>query len=240
MSILLISDLHLSEERPEITEAFFSFIKHKAVDCQALYILGDFFHIWVGDDAMGSFEKSIAEALKELSNKGIKIYLMHGNRDFAIGKTFCKLAGCSLLKDPTLTEFYGKPVILSHGDLLCTKDVDYLRKRRFYRNPIVLFVLHLLPLKKRQQLAQKLREESKRKKGTKPVEITDVTPEAVVQFLEKYQTQTLIHGHTHRPATHQLIANQKPAERIVLGDWEPNGLILRVTPEEFILERAVD
>lgn len=238
MSILLIADLHLNEERPDITEAFLSFLRNKTQDCEALYILGDFFHVWVGDDAMGEFEHSIARQLKELTEQGIKIYLMHGNRDFAIGKTFCKLAGCALLKDPTLTSFYGTPVLLSHGDILCTKDVEYQQKRRFYRNPFILFLLRLLPLKKRKQLAAKLRAESKMKKGIKPADIMDVTPEEVVKLLEKYKVQLLVHGHTHRPDIHQLMANQQHAKRIVLGDWEPNGKVLRVTSEGMSLESA--
>lgn len=240
MSILLIADLHLNEERPDITEAFLFFLKNKAQTCEALYILGDFFHIWVGDDAMGDFEKNIAKQLKLLAEQGIKIYLMHGNRDFSLGKTFCKLAGCQLLKDPVLAQFYNHPVLLSHGDILCTQDVDYQKKRRFYRNPLVLFILKLLPLRKRLALAAKLRSESKMKRGTKPVEITDVTPEAVVALLEKYKVQLLIHGHTHRPAIHELVANGQVAKRFVLGDWEPNGMILRVTPDGFHLEKAVD
>lgn len=240
MSILLIADLHLNEERPDITEAFLFFLKNKAQGCEALYILGDFFHIWVGDDAMGDFEKTIAKHLKWLAERGTKIYLMHGNRDFTLGKTFCKLAGCQLLKDPTLTQFYDQTVLLSHGDILCTQDIEYQKKRRFYRNPFILFCLKLLPLRKRLALAAKLRSESKMKRGTKPPTITDVAPEAVVALLEKYKVQLLIHGHTHRPAIHELIANDQVAKRFVLGDWEPNGMILKVTPEGFSLERAVD
>lgn len=239
MSILLIADLHLNEERPDITAAFLSFLKDKAHTCEALYILGDFFHLWVGDDAMGDFEKHIAKHLKKLAEQGTKIYLMHGNRDFTIGKTFCQLAGCKLLKDPFLTQFYRYPVLLSHGDILCTKDIDYQKKRRFYRNPLVLFFLKLLPLRRRLALAAKLRAESKSKKGTKPEEITDVTPEAVVALLEKYKVQWLIHGHTHRPAIHELTINGQTVKRFVLGDWEPNGMILKVTPTGFQLEPAI-
>lgn len=240
MSILLIADLHLNEERPDITAAFLSFLNNKAQTSEALYILGDFFHVWVGDDAMGNFEKTIAKHLKTLADQGTKIYLMHGNRDFTLGRTFCQLAGCQLLKDPILTYLYTYPVLLSHGDILCTKDVEYQKKRFFYRNPLILFFLKLLPLRRRQALAAKLRAESKAKRGTKPAEITDVTPEAVIALLEKYKVQLLIHGHTHRPAVHELVANGQKAKRFVLGDWEPNGMILKVEPTGFYLERAVD
>lgn len=237
MSVLLISDLHLSEERPDITEAFLFFLKYKTEHCERLYILGDFFDVWVGDDGMGLFEQSIAGELKKLAEKGIEIYLMHGNRDFAIGLAFCQLANCTLLKDPTSTDFYGMPVLLSHGDFLCTQDIAYQRMRRLYRNPFVLFLLKCLPLNVRRYIGRKLRAKSRTNKKNKAASIMDVTPQAVVDLLENYNVQLLIHGHTHRPAVHELIANQKPAKRIVLGDWEPNGTILKVTPEHFELEK---
>lgn len=236
MSVILISDLHLSEERPDITEAFLSFLEHKLDGCERLYILGDFFDVWVGDDAMGTFEYSIAEQLSLLSARGITVYFMHGNRDFVIGSRFCKLAHCKLLKDPSLVDFYGTPVVLSHGDILCTQDVEYQKIRRIYRNPVVLFLLKQLPLSVRKKIGSKSRAKSRMKRKEKSVQIMDVTEQAVVELLEKYKVQTLIHGHTHRPATHELIANQKAAKRIVLGDWEPQGVFLKVTPTAFELE----
>lgn len=236
MSILLISDLHLSEERPDITAAFLTFLKDKTTDCEALYILGDFFDVWVGDDNMGAFERSIAHHLAQLSQRGVKLYLMHGNRDFALGKGFCHLAHCQLIKDPWLTRFYDTPVLLSHGDILCTMDTEYQRKRRLYRNPIVLFLLKHLPLKTRQNIAKKLRAQSRMQKKNKTAEVMDVTAEAVVDLLTQHQVQLLIHGHTHRPAMHELEANGQRARRIVLGDWEPSGVILKVTPDNFLLE----
>lgn len=238
MSVLLISDLHLSEERPDITEAFLFFLKHRTDHCERLYILGDFFDVWVGDDGMGVFEHRIANELKKLAEKGITIYLMHGNRDFAIGSTFCRLANCTLLKDPTLADFYGISVLLSHGDFLCTQDIAYQRMRRLYRNSFVLFLLKRLPLVVRRYIGRKLRAKSRINKKNKAASIMDVTPQAVVELLEKYKVQLLVHGHTHRPAIHELMANQKPAKRIVLGDWEPNGTILKVTPEHFGLEKV--
>lgn len=236
MSILLISDLHLSEERPDITAAFLSFLDQKIEGCERLYILGDLFDVWIGDDAMGEFEHLIAKNIKQLQARGISVYLMHGNRDFSIDSVFCKLAGCILLKDPTLTDFYGIPVLLSHGDFLCTQDIGYQRLRQFYRNPFVLFFLKKLPLVIRKYIGRKLRAKSAIKKKNKIASIMDVTPDAVIDLLEKYKVQLLVHGHTHRPAVHELMANQKPAKRIVLGDWEPQGMILKVTPEHMDLE----
>ena len=132
--ILLISDLHLQEERPDITRAFLDLIAGRARDAQALYILGDFFEVWIGDDAMSPFQRSICQALRELSDSGTPIFLMHGNRDFMIGRAFCKAAGCTLLPDPSVVELNGEPVLLMHGDSLCTKDEGYQRMRRYLRN----------------------------------------------------------------------------------------------------------
>ena len=144
--ILLISDLHLEEERPDITRAFLDLLHGRARGAQALYILGDFFEAWIGDDGMTPFQRSICAALRELSDSGTPIFIMHGNRDFLIGKAFCKAAGATLLKDPSVVQFYGEPVLLMHGDSLCTRDVGYMKLRRILRNPIVLFVLRHLPL----------------------------------------------------------------------------------------------
>lgn len=238
MSVLLISDLHLSEERPDITEAFLFFLENKTEDCERLYILGDLFDVWVGDDDMGEFERRIADALSQLAKKGVIIYLMHGNRDFAIGSIFCKQASCTLLNDPALTDFYGTPAVLSHGDFLCTQDIAYQRMRRFYRNPFILFLLRRLPLIVRRYIGRKLRAQSHIRKKSKMANIMDVTHQAVVELLEKYNVQLLVHGHTHQPAIHELTANKKAAKRIVLGDWEPNGTLLKVTPEHFELEKV--
>lgn len=240
MSILLIADLHLNEERPDITEAFLLFLRTKVPDCESLYILGDFFNVWLGDDAMGHFEKKIAASLSQVAETGVKIYIMHGNRDFAIGKTFCKLAGCELLNDPSQVDFYQQPVLLSHGDIFCTKDISYQRTRRLLRNPFILYVLRLLPVRIRKYIAVQIRTKSKHKRTQKKAEIMDVTPEVILSTLEQYQLQLLIHGHTHRPAVHQLVVNGKPAQRIVLGDWEPNGQVLRVTRDGYFLEAALD
>ena len=141
--ILLISDLHLEEERPDITRAFLDLLHGRARGAQALYILGDFFEAWIGDDGMTPFQRSICAALRELSDSGTPIFIMHGNRDFLIGKAFCKAAGATLLKDPSVVQLFGEPVLLMHGDSLCTRDVGYMKLRRILRNPIVLFILRL-------------------------------------------------------------------------------------------------
>ncbi|WP_313450170.1 UDP-2,3-diacylglucosamine diphosphatase [Stutzerimonas kunmingensis] len=231
--ILLISDLHLEMERPDITRAFLHFLATRACQAEALYILGDFFEVWIGDDAMTPFQQSIADALRALSERGTRIYLMHGNRDFMLGKSFCRAAGCTLLGDPSVVEFGGERVLLMHGDSLCTRDEGYMRLRRLLRNPLSLFILRHLPLSTRRKLARKLRNESRAQTRMKASDIIDVTPELIPRVLAEHGVRTLIHGHTHRPATHELEVDGRPAQRIVLGDWDQQGWALQVDESGF-------
>ncbi|MCG6539716.1 UDP-2,3-diacylglucosamine diphosphatase [Pseudomonas sp. KSR10] len=231
--ILLISDLHLEEERPDITRAFLRFLDTRAPQAEALYILGDFFEVWVGDDGMTPYQHDIAGALKALSQRGTQIYLMHGNRDFMIGKAFSREAGCTLLADPHIAQLGGERVLLMHGDSLCTRDEGYMRLRRWLRNPISLFILHNLSLAKRQRLAQKLRSSSKQETRMKASDIVDVTPDEVVRIMQRHKVRTLIHGHTHRPATHSFQVDDQAARRIVLGDWDRQGWALQIDDSGF-------
>ncbi|WNC11325.1 UDP-2,3-diacylglucosamine diphosphatase [Pseudomonas coleopterorum] len=233
--ILLISDLHLQEERPDITRAFLDFLGGRARSAEALYILGDFFEAWIGDDAMTPFQSSICAALRALSDGGTKIFLMHGNRDFLIGSTFCKKAGCTLLADPSVVRVNGEPVLLMHGDSLCTLDEGYMRLRRVLRNPLTLFVLRNLPLSTRHKLARKLRSESRAQTRMKASDIVDVTPEEVPRVMRQHGVSTLIHGHTHRPAVHAVQIGDLPGRRIVLGDWDAQGWVLQVDEHGFDL-----
>jgi len=231
--ILLISDLHLEEKRPDITRAFLHFLATRARQAEALYILGDFFEVWIGDDAMTPFQQSIADALRALSERGTRIYLMHGNRDFMLGKGFCREAGCTLLGDPSVVELGGERVLLMHGDSLCTRDEGYMRLRRLLRNPLSLFILRHLPLSTRRKLARKLRNESRAQTRMKASDIIDVTPELIPRVLAEHGVRTLIHGHTHRPATHELEVDGRPAQRIVLGDWDQQGWALQIDESGF-------
>jgi UDP-2,3-diacylglucosamine hydrolase len=233
--ILLISDLHLEEQRPDITRAFLDLLDGRARGAEALYILGDFFEAWIGDDAMSPFQLSICQALRNLSDSGTKIFLMHGNRDFMIGRRFCKAAGCTLLADPSVVQLNGEPVLLMHGDSLCTRDEAYMRMRRYLRNPLTLFVLRHLPLRTRHKLARKLRSESRAQTRMKANDIVDVTPDEVPRIMAHYGVHTLIHGHTHRPAIHKLQVGDEPAKRIVLGDWDKQGWALQVDEQGFHL-----
>jgi len=234
--ILLISDLHLQEERPDITRAFLDLLDGRARHAKALYILGDFFEAWIGDDAMTPFQQSICQALRQLSDSGTAVYLMHGNRDFLIGQDFCKAAGCTLLADPSVIELGGEQVLLMHGDTLCTRDLAYMKMRRYLRNPLSLWILRHLPLATRQKLARKLRSESRAQTRMKATEIVDVTPEEVPKVMAAHGVKTLVHGHTHRPAIHKLVVNGEPARRIVLGDWDRRGWTLQVDAQGFQLE----
>jgi UDP-2,3-diacylglucosamine hydrolase len=158
---------------------------------------------------------------------------MHGNRDFMIGKAFCREAGCTLLADPHIAQLAGERVLLMHGDSLCTRDEGYMRLRRWLRNPVSLFILHNLSLAKRQKLAQKLRSSSKEETRMKASDIVDVTPDEVASIMQRNKVRTLIHGHTHRPATHSLQIDGQAAIRIVLGDWDRQGWALQVDDSGF-------
>ena len=234
--ILLISDLHLEEQRPDITRAFVHFLHGRARQAEALYILGDFFEAWIGDDGMSPLQQQIADELRQLSEHGTRIGLMHGNRDFLIGQAFCRRAGCQLLNDPTCVDIYGIPTLLMHGDSLCTRDLGYMKLRRILRHPATLFVLRHLPLSARHKLARKLRNESRNQVRMKANDIVDVTPEEVLRQMQLHGVQRLIHGHTHRPARHSLQVNQQPGERIVLGDWDQQGWAVEITAQETRLE----
>lgn len=233
--ILLISDLHLQEERPDITRAFLDLLATRARSAQALYILGDFFEAWIGDDAMTPYQASICQALRALSDTGTQVFLMHGNRDFLIGQAFCKAAGATLLPDPSVVELGGEQVLLMHGDSLCTRDEGYMKLRRYLRNPVSLWVLRHLPLRTRHKLARKLRSESRAQTRMKANDIVDVTPEEVPRVMQQHGVRTLVHGHTHRPAIHKLMVGDAPARRIVLGDWDRQGWALQVDEQGFQL-----
>ena len=220
MTTLFISDLHLEESRPDITRAFLAFLQDRAVNAHTLYILGDFFEAWIGDDEHTPLQEQIAAALKQISSSGTALYVMHGNRDFLLGQDYCQRIGATLLDDPTVIDLYGTPTLLMHGDSLCTADVEYQKFRANMRNPKTQQMLLARPLKDRQLMARQLRELSMAKNKGKAQAIMDVTPEEVVRAMEQHDVPQLIHGHTHRPARHPLRVNDQPAERIVLGDWD--------------------
>jgi UDP-2,3-diacylglucosamine hydrolase len=225
-----IADLHLAENRPDITTCFLRFLKNDAVKAQTLYILGDLFEAWIGDDDDSPYLVTIAKALTTLSGFGTKIYYIHGNRDFLLGARFAKNSAMILLPEIDLIDLYGQDVVIMHGDTLCTRDIGYQKFRIKSRSWWWQTMVKCLPLFLRKKIAADYRKKSAAATAIKSQDIMDVTPEEVVNCLESYHSQLLIHGHTHRPAVHDLTANKKQAKRIVLGDWYEQGAWLKVTP----------
>ncbi len=216
---LFISDLHLHESRPLVTRAFFQFLE-SAKEAEALYILGDFFDAWIGDDDDQPLVKNVIDQLKALSKSGTQIFLMHGNRDFLIGKSFTEKINATLLdNNEVCINLYGVNTLLLHGDSLCTADTDYMQFRGLVRNPVWQEQFLSQSIDTRRAVASELRNKSKDMNSLKADDILDVTTSEVEKVFQQFQVQRMIHGHTHRPARHQLIINEKPCERIVLGDW---------------------
>ncbi|MBM0106999.1 UDP-2,3-diacylglucosamine diphosphatase [Steroidobacter sp. S1-65] len=235
---LFISDLHLDGERPDITAQFLEFLEREARRAQALYILGDLFEAWIGDDDPDPDKRRVIEALRSLTQAGVPVFFIHGNRDFLIGRKFAAETGVKLLADGTMIELHGKRVLLMHGDTLCIDDPDYQRLRRIVRNPLVQFILRCLSLARRQQLAARMRAGSKKHiesmDRTKP-QIMDVNQDAVRRTFETEHADVIVHGHTHRPAVHEVDLGDHVAQRIVLGDWYEQGSVLRWTDQGFEL-----
>lgn len=225
-----IADLHLAQNRPDITACFLRFLENEAIKAQTLYILGDLFEAWIGDDDDSDFVATIANALTTLNNTGVKIYYIHGNRDFLLGQRFAKKSSMLLLPEVDLIPLYGQTAVVMHGDTLCTKDVAYQEFRKKSRSWWWQAMIKSLPLFVRKKMAVNYRKKSAMATSMKSQDIMDVTPEEVVNCLERYQSQLLIHGHTHRPAVHSLSVNGNKAQRIVLGDWYEQGAWLKVTP----------
>ena len=228
---LFISDLHLADERPEINSLFFRFMEDTARGAEALYILGDLFEYWVGDDQLDHdlLARSVTDTIRRLSDAGTRVYFMHGNRDFLIGERFAREAGLTILPDPTLIKLYGQQVLLMHGDTLCTDDVAYQKFRAQTRTNEWKNATLAQPYEARQQLAQSIRAQSDSEKNQKPEEIMDVTDVAVEEAFRVHQYPLMIHGHTHRPATHQLLLDGHACERWVLADWHGRGEYLAVS-----------
>jgi len=221
---LFISDLHLTEERPEANERFIAFLEDKARAAETLYILGDFFEYWIGDDDLGeAFNAVIAGLLADLTRRGVPVYLMHGNRDFLIGEQFCAATGARLLQDPIVETVQGEKTLLVHGDTLCTDDLDYQAWRRKARDPAFQAEFLAKPLAERRRAIVQMREKSKQVVQEKTAEIMDVNDDAVRQALRRHGVRRLIHGHTHRPGRHALEVDGERCERWVLPDWYGRG-----------------
>lgn len=222
---LFISDLHLDASRPRVTGALADFLKQNT-DCDALYILGDLFEVWVGDDEDTPLAFEITALFREFTAAGPALYLMVGNRDFLLGDAFCTSVGATLLPDPTIVDLYETPVLLMHGDSLCTGDAEYMTFRATARSPQWQAELMAQPIEARRALAAQLRSMSQESNSNKAEDIMDVTPSEVDRVMAEAGVDCLIHGHTHRPARHEVTAGT----RWVLGDWETEGWYIKVDP----------
>lgn len=226
---LFVSDLHLDPARPRITRTFLNLLADReARNADALYVLGDLFEAWIGDDdATDSLHEEIVTALRGLADSGVRLYIMHGNRDFLLGGDFARAAGATLLADPARVDLYGAPTLLMHGDTLCTDDTEYLKFRAMVRNDAYVRGFLAKPIAERRAIAHGLRAQSEQAKGTKAAEIMDVNAGAVEAVLRDYGYPRLIHGHTHRPARHEHAVDGRRCERWVLADWYERGEYLR-------------
>ena len=225
---LFISDLHLCQTRPRITQLFLAFLQQQARDAQSLYILGDLFEYWAGDDDLDDeHHQQVVRALQQLSE--VQIYLMHGNRDLLLGERFAQACRATLLSDPVLVNLYGTSALLTHGDLLCTDDVDYQAFRKQVHDPAWQQAFLAQPLAERKNQIAGYRSRSEQEKSHKSESIMDVNEQAVADMMRQYQyPPLLIHGHTHRMARHAMNIAGHPCERIVLGDWYESGSYLSV------------
>lgn len=231
MATLFIADLHLQTEEPAITAGFLRFLQGEARKADALYILGDLFEAWIGDDDPNPLHRDVAAAIHSLVKAGVPCYFLHGNRDFLIGKGFARESGMTLLPEEKVLDLYGRQVLIMHGDTLCTDDTGYLAFRAKVHTPWIQTLFLALPLFIRKRIAAKMRADSKAANSSKSMTIMDVNPQAVVNVMEKHAVQWLIHGHTHRPDVHTLNANGMPAHRVVLGAWHREGSMVKVTPD---------
>ncbi|MGF1729643.1 UDP-2,3-diacylglucosamine diphosphatase [Photobacterium kasasachensis] len=236
MTTLFISDLHLSAERTDITDCFLTFMKEETTGIDALYVLGDLFEMWIGDDDDSPFHQQIKSAFRQLTDSGVPCYFIHGNRDFLVGKRFSRETGVQLLPEHSVIDLYGTPTLILHGDTLCTLDEEYQRYRKKVHNRFIQWLFFRLPLSYRQKIGNKMRSNSSMTNQEKAQDVMDVTPDEVEKIMAQYQVTAMIHGHTHRPAIHHLNVDSLPASRTVLGDWYDHGSVLVCTPDGCQLE----
>jgi UDP-2,3-diacylglucosamine hydrolase len=227
MTALFISDLHLDTGHPQNIHAFLRFLDHEARRADALYILGDLFEAWVGDDDDDPGWIPVLDALAALPESGTQCHVMHGNRDFLIGERFARRTGARVLPDHEVVSLWGQPVLLMHGDLLCTDDITYMESRSMLRDPAWQQAFLNKPLDERRAIAKAVRERSRTETAAKPEDIMDVNQDTVAATMREHDVRTLLHGHTHRPDVHHFELDGDAATRIVLGAWEGEAVIVR-------------
>jgi UDP-2,3-diacylglucosamine hydrolase len=235
MTSLFISDLHLDDGRPETTELFQKFLREEAMDADALYILGDLFEFWLGDDVPSKSSLAVATSLSMLADKGVPCYFLHGNRDFLLKQDYANSTGMTLLPQEYIADLYGEQVLLMHGDSLCIDDIPYQQFRKVVQNPEWQKDILTKTPQERLQIALQIRDASAEHKDAASMEIMDVNQGEVIATFERHGVNRMIHGHTHRPAKHDLKVNGQAVQRIVLGDWYTQGSVLRVQPGSYDL-----
>jgi UDP-2,3-diacylglucosamine hydrolase len=240
MSTLFLSDVHLNTARADIVRAFIEFLDFKARQADALFILGDLFDEWLGDDDDKAPHREVTDALAALTAAGLPVSVVHGNHDFLLGKKFARRSGCTLLGDHTSIDVYGTPTLIMHGDTLCTRDANYQSFRKMARNPIMQKIFLSMSLPKRAEKAAGIRRESSEDTALKSDDIMDVTLDAVDGIMRKHSVRHLIHGHTHRPAIHNFMLDDQEATRIVLGDWYEQDSVLIWDEAGYRLGRIAD
>jgi len=243
MTTLFISDLHLDASRPAITRLFLDFLAGRARQADALYILGDLFEAWIGDDTPSPTADEVAIALRALVDSGVPVYFIRGNRDFLLGDAYAARSGMRILPDPSVVSLHGRTVLLQHGDLLCTDDVAYQQFRRQTRDPAFQAQFLSQPLAARIAFAQKARDASQNRQSAMKQDdrstfetVTDVAPAEVDATFTRYGVDLMIHGHTHRPAVHTLQVGAQACTRVVLGDWYEQGSVLEMDDSGLRLE----
>ncbi|PCS22214.1 UDP-2,3-diacylglucosamine diphosphatase [Candidatus Enterovibrio escicola] len=236
MTVLFISDLHLRPNHPEITACFYHFLRKEATKSTALYVLGDLFEVWIGDDDDEPLHNEVAAAFNTLKDEGVPVYFIHGNRDLMLGKRFAKASGMTLLPEVKIIDLFGQPTLIMHGDTLCVQDVGYQRYRKKVHNRFLQYIFLSLPLFLRKKIGRKIRRESMQVNTHKSGNIMDVDLKEVVRMMKANKVTQLIHGHTHRPNIHTFTVGTKVAQRIVLGDWYTQGSILSCTKDGCSLE----
>jgi UDP-2,3-diacylglucosamine hydrolase len=228
MKLGFISDLHLSENTPSVTQGFFEFLKTAAQELSHLYILGDLFEAWIGDDDDSELATNVMQEINHATRNGLEIFFIHGNRDFLCGQKFAEQSNLTLLPDPYFLNFFDQKIALSHGDSFCTEDLEYIKFKKEVRSEEWQQEFLQKPLDDRLNIASSMRDASQKNNNNKDIAIMDVTPTAIQDFFAEHRIDLLIHGHTHRPNTHQI----NSGTRIVLGDWHKTGWCLMLDEQQ--------
>ncbi|WED23277.1 UDP-2,3-diacylglucosamine diphosphatase [Vibrio sp. JC009] len=230
MTTFFIADLHLTPSRPDITHCFFEFMRNEAASADALYVLGDLFEFWVGDDDNNSFNQSIKQEFRKLTDSGVPCFFAHGNRDFLVGKRFGKETGVTLLGDESVIDLYGTRAVIMHGDTLCTDDLSYIAYREKVHKPWLQWLYNRLPLSVKLKIVAKVQSDIGEDKKQKSLDIMDVNQQEVERVMQLHNCNLMIHGHTHRPGTHVFASDGAEKTRVVLGDWYTQSSVLECTP----------